>query len=289
MLCCALLVSLLSANLCAQGLSSRKFYFQQSGVAQGLSDGHIDDVMRDREGRLWLATYNGLNCFDGVHFKTWQVDPNDARALNNSVVQGLCEDSDGNIWMTTEVGVSRYDHHRFYNYTMVDAETGEKATLYNWSVQTTHHGEIVACGTGGLFFYDAKGDSFVQAIPKRPDGMRLFRGIHKNSMTIDSVRNGIWLGTDKGAAYFDLATRSYSNYLYNPKGWQIFNDHEIHPVVLDHRGQVVYHDEVRATIVTWSPETNDSTERSTHGWAGHKQSFASIYYDAQFPTTALPS
>lgn len=64
-----LLISLLHYKLCAQALPSRKFYFQQAGVAQGLSNGHINDMLRDRQGRLWLATYNGLNCFDGVHFK----------------------------------------------------------------------------------------------------------------------------------------------------------------------------------------------------------------------------
>ena len=80
MTCCTLLIGLWHAGLHAQALSDRKFYFQQAGVAQGLSDGAINDVYRDRWGRLWVATFNGLNCFDGVHFKTWQVDPTDEQA-----------------------------------------------------------------------------------------------------------------------------------------------------------------------------------------------------------------
>jgi ligand-binding sensor domain-containing protein/putative methionine-R-sulfoxide reductase with GAF domain len=279
-LCLGLICALAYAAQ-AQVPPLRNFYFQHAGLAQGLTHRHINGMLRDRNGYIWVATGNGLNCFDGVHFQSWKVDPSDPKAMENPVLQGLCEDARGDIWCTSEAGVTRYDHHRFYNYHLQDAETGEKARYYNWAVKRTHHDEIVACGTGGLFFFDAKGDSFVQAIPQGPDGRRLFRGVHKNSMAIDTLRNGIWLGTDQGIAYFDLATRKYYNYLHNPKHWLAFSTHSIHPVVLDPQGRVVYHDYDLDALVTWRPEQNDSTQLSTAGWSDRREYFATIFFDAQ--------
>ncbi len=260
-------------------LPERKFYFNHVGVAQGLPNGFVNAVFRDHLGMLWIGTYNGLACFDGAHFKFWKVDIKNPKSIENSVVQGITEDANGNIWCSTEKGVSRFDHKEFFNYHLFDQETGEMSVIYNWAVQRTPADEIVACGTGGLFFYDAKADSFVQAIPKGPDGNRLFRGVHKNSMAIDSVRNGIWLGTDRGVAYFDLKTRQYVGALHNPKNWKALSGNVAHPVVLDRQGRLFYHDEFLEAFVTWNPETNDSTARSTAKWTDRKQTFTTSYID----------
>jgi hypothetical protein len=75
------LASLLMLPLCLHAHAEstpealRKFYFHHFKTEAGLSNGLINDMQRDCRGLLWLGTYNGLNCFDGSHFRSWKADP----------------------------------------------------------------------------------------------------------------------------------------------------------------------------------------------------------------------
>jgi ligand-binding sensor domain-containing protein len=42
-----------------------------------MSHGIVDDLFRDSEGFLWIATYNGLDRFDGTNFKVFHADYHD--------------------------------------------------------------------------------------------------------------------------------------------------------------------------------------------------------------------
>ena len=46
-------------------------HFGKYTTENGLSDNNIHDIIKDRQGYLWIATQNGLNRFDGVEYKTF--------------------------------------------------------------------------------------------------------------------------------------------------------------------------------------------------------------------------
>lgn len=55
----------------AQGLISVKHY----SIEDGLSQSKIQSILQDKEGYIWLGTWNGLEKFDGYTFKTINLTP----------------------------------------------------------------------------------------------------------------------------------------------------------------------------------------------------------------------
>ena len=78
--------------------------FRVLGAAYGLPATTIPALSRDREGFLWLATWDGLARYDGVAFRVWRHDPDDASSLPGNIVQALHIDAQDRVWVATENG-----------------------------------------------------------------------------------------------------------------------------------------------------------------------------------------
>ena len=65
----------------------------------GLSQKTVMSMLQDRKGRMWFATWDGINKFDGTGFTTYKTRPGDNYTLNNSRADEIEEDAYGFIWM----------------------------------------------------------------------------------------------------------------------------------------------------------------------------------------------
>ena len=62
-----------SLTVAAQPLCQIKHFSVNSGLSQGV----VVNIMQDKKGFLWFATWNGLNKFDGYTFKNYKAFPGD--------------------------------------------------------------------------------------------------------------------------------------------------------------------------------------------------------------------
>ena len=84
--------------------------YESISIAQGLSQGMVYDILQDKEGFIWVGTKDGLNRYDGYHFKVFTNDPTNNRSLSSNSINKLFEDSKGRIWVGTEnEGLNVYD------------------------------------------------------------------------------------------------------------------------------------------------------------------------------------
>lgn len=70
-------------------------------VKSGISDNYIQGILCDNYGFMWFATTNGLNRYDGYHFK--QYTTKQLGQYNNSV-KGIKQDASGKIWVEAHFG-----------------------------------------------------------------------------------------------------------------------------------------------------------------------------------------
>ncbi len=79
---------------------------------------------KDADNILWIATWDGLNMYDGTSFHVFNYSKeNDPiaigfKSIGSNVIQYITEDKSGNIWISTIEGISRYEKStgKFYNY-----------------------------------------------------------------------------------------------------------------------------------------------------------------------------
>ena len=139
------------------------FFLQHYDNRNGLSNSSINHIFKDASNLLWVATWDGLNMYDGNVFHVFNYSKeNDFKSIGSNVIQQVTEDKRGNIWVTTIEGISRYEKHtgKFYNYFYNQYQRSRVSEQeYALAVDTT--GTVYCLNQKtGLSWYDEKTDTF---------------------------------------------------------------------------------------------------------------------------------
>ena len=97
-------------------------WFETLHVGDGLPSNEVYTVRQGRDGFIWIGTRDGLARYDGVDFRVWQHDPDDADSLPSNDVSALLIDRHGRVWcggeasglnaLTDAGGFRRYRHDK---------------------------------------------------------------------------------------------------------------------------------------------------------------------------------
>ncbi|MDC7995462.1 sensor histidine kinase [Altibacter sp. HG106] len=86
------------------------YQFQHFGINEGLSQISLHDLEFDKTGHLWIATNNGIDRFDGLHFVNFQQQIDTTKnSLVFNEVSHIIQDQQENMWFATRQGLSKYD------------------------------------------------------------------------------------------------------------------------------------------------------------------------------------
>ena len=116
-------------------LSGQELPLELLTSSDGLSQGFVPCITQDRKGFLWIGTKDGLNRYDGYHFRVFRHDPFDSLTLSDNRIMAIHEDRNGRMWVSTELGLNLYDplHVTFHHIHLPDhgADASHKnVTLY---------------------------------------------------------------------------------------------------------------------------------------------------------------
>jgi len=87
---------------------SQEYYFKHYKVENGMSNNTVLASIQDKDGFLWFGTKDGLNRFDGYHFKTFRSGKDPKTSLGINYIQSLHEFRNY-IWIGTDKGLYSYD------------------------------------------------------------------------------------------------------------------------------------------------------------------------------------
>ncbi|MCH5718676.1 ligand-binding sensor domain-containing protein [Niabella hibiscisoli] len=143
------------------------FLVQAYDNYNGLSNSSINDLHIDKDGLLWLGTWDGLNMFEGSRLRIFNYNSNnDQQSIGSNIIQAIDEDKSGNLWITTIGGITRYDKKegRFYNFFYQQNVPGN-ITEHEYKIAIDSNGQVF-CYTQrqGLTHYNLKQNKF-EAIP----------------------------------------------------------------------------------------------------------------------------
>lgn len=156
-----LIAAIISTLLPVISLAIPPEFNQHFSRKEGLSDNRIYSMAQDENGFTWIATHNGLNRFDGKHFKVFHP--------GNSPLQG------NTIWQIKQGPPHYLVLGTRYGLALVDTRTGilenrlikvrpELMVYVNniRHVEYTSRGEIIMGTQNGIYITDWKGNPVTQ-------------------------------------------------------------------------------------------------------------------------------
>ncbi len=79
----------------------------------GLSHGHASQILQDNDGFLWIATWNGLNRFDGYEFQRIHSQASEDWDMPSNRFRNIWLAQDGNIYCKVDDDLLLFDLHSY--------------------------------------------------------------------------------------------------------------------------------------------------------------------------------
>ncbi len=153
------------------------------------------NIIQDRKGNIWLATWEGIICYDGKYFTNF-TNKDSLRPFHTFAI---LEDKAGAIWFgTIGAGVYRFDGNTFTNFTTKEGLANNRVTY----IYEDSKGVIWFGTEGGISCVDGK------LLPGGEVDFRNFttkEGLPSNDVNsiIEDKTGKFWIGTRGDACLYD--------------------------------------------------------------------------------------
>ena len=91
---------------------AQNFRFDHLGIENGLSHVTINDIYQDELGRMWFATRDGLNCYNGSEMRVFKPVPGDTTSLSMSNIRTISGDGNGKLYIQSLGAITVFDMKR---------------------------------------------------------------------------------------------------------------------------------------------------------------------------------
>lgn len=154
-----ILIFTLCACVCASAADSFDRHYLIT-TKNGLSNSSVNHMMHDRDGMLWMSTWDGINVYNGQSMTVHRSDPNDATTILDNIVWSVIQEDDRYYWAVTDWGVSRYDSRtgRFSRFKL-GSDSGNPMSGGSVSLAVSASKEVFCASIGwGVAYYDKEND-----------------------------------------------------------------------------------------------------------------------------------
>ena len=152
----------------AQGLIDVRHYSIEDGLSQNI----VQDMLQDDDGYIWLATWNGLEKYDGYTFKNYKSYPTDAIKLKYNRMVQVIKGSDHTLWCHTyddkvylfDTQRERFEdvfvYHKVYNIVKATLNIASRRDIKNYMTNLqTGHSSLLKNVTSGYHYHTVHADN----------------------------------------------------------------------------------------------------------------------------------
>ncbi len=214
---------------------SVKVYTHDPNNSKSIPSNFIRDIIRDKDGTMWLATDQGLARFDEENeiFYTYKNNTDKYSICDDNIIN-LYQDNLGVIWVGTFNGISKFSSNKDFNVYRNDPTNNN--SLSNSSVCGIYEDDegIVWVGTfnSGINRIDKKNDIITRYYSDINNNNSLSSNRIKD---ITGIGNEVWIATDNGLNKYDKSTDKFSVYKKSDDKNSIVNN-EIRALHIDKEG-----------------------------------------------------
>ncbi|MDQ6903516.1 MAG: ATP-binding protein [Bacteroidota bacterium] len=161
------------------------YYFRHYQVENGLSNNTVYFIRQDAKGFMWFATKDGLNRFDGFHFKVFHINSaDDEKIPATAYIFCLLPNKDGTLWVGAQKGLYKFNPQKERLEPFID-------TLANvFDITLDKAGQLWFISSNTICRYNFKTNSLKQFFPAK----------YFNATSICLAKDGsLWASTDNGS------------------------------------------------------------------------------------------
>lgn len=187
----------------------RQFSFTHYNVNDGLAAYHVNEVIQDEQGFIWIATIDGLQRFDGTRYLTFRNIKNDPSSIPDNQVFQLLLDKANNLWMTFSNGsIGIFDTKKLvYRAARVKTKHPNTLTGQRTLSMDTHGNLLYTLVFSEVLRYNYVTNEFEaeNRLFKIPSGLKVI------SVVQDQFSKKYWFATDSGFAVYNPITKNVSS------------------------------------------------------------------------------
>ncbi len=166
-------------------------------IGDGLSQATVNDVIKDHQGLIWISTDEGVNRYDGYHFKVYRRTKDDS-SLSSNYTENLYLDKNDNLWVCTSDGICKYNRKednftRYYgassrdqssNFDVSDIVEDDQGALWIATLAEDHY----------LLRYDEEEDRFIPQLEASiQEPLRRITTFDKDHLLISFASKSLYL------------------------------------------------------------------------------------------------
>lgn len=221
--------------LSAQEMINVRHYSIEDGLSQNI----VQDMLQDNDGYIWLATWNGLEKFDGYTFKNYKSYPTDDTKLKYNRLVSIVKGADDALWCHTyDDKVYLFDvRQEKFNDIFVYHPQIEECKLVEKMIPLTNGIIWIIASDGNLWRIDEAMYKKDKGVMFLPSGSVPQHGNRVYSVVRDAHDNE-WVLTDKGCFVYGKRELSDSRNFNNA-------------ICIDH---ILYMSSPDGELVTCTPE-----------------------------------
>jgi signal transduction histidine kinase/DNA-binding NarL/FixJ family response regulator/ligand-binding sensor domain-containing protein len=245
------------------------FRLKRLTLADGLSHTDVLDVKQDSLGFIWLATFNGLNRYDGYKFQQFYNFDSNRPAVCNRISNLAFEGSV--LWMATDGGITKFDIK------------SECFLPFPASTNNDNYAQLMGSSFKRIYVDSKKlkwalSDKTILVIDDARPEKPTYTNVSDFTNTPDDIGNynyqdliedgfgNVWIATDNGLLQFARRENSFEfvgkfyNYVKGKPGWKNY----IADLIINDNGQLIFSNSVSILIhnLRFEPDGTTSIELS---------------------------
>ncbi|MFH0762203.1 MAG: two-component regulator propeller domain-containing protein [Bacteroidota bacterium] len=216
----------------------KQLQFKYLTPRDGLSSSAVTAILQDHKGFMWIGTYNGLNRYDGYHFKIYRNDPTDSTSLPGDLVRAILEDRNHNVLIGSNSGLSLFDwaHDRFINYRFEQSSPLYGISCNIYQITEDSIGNLFLASDIGLIYFDRINNTVVQ-YTHDPDNPESLGNNWVERVLVDS-QNRTWVSTRGGLDLFHPSTGTFSHVTHGENVTDDYSGVAFISIAEDHGGNI---------------------------------------------------
>jgi len=188
-----------------------KLTFQHLSIENGLSSNHINCLLQDDQGFVWIGTNIGLNKFDGYKVKSFYHHENDSNSLASNFITRGFKDNKNRLWFAGDFLIMcKPAEEKLVSFKHNDSFQNSFCKYDPTDITQDENGTIWIGTRKGIYKYNENTNDFNYYLNDSAAGKLFLSERNFINDILPDFKGNIWVGTNNGLYKFSIKSKIFT-------------------------------------------------------------------------------